>query len=123
MALPVFRFTARWREELVVTGPGGSFILELPMGVLTACLPSEAAWPTVAPAWAKDLWPVLRTELESWCLSNNANLEIDDSARVWPFYGALTVLMDGIWPRLLVGLVAVSMLLAGAWFILSDKLF
>ncbi len=39
-----FKFQPRWKEELVVTGDGGQFILELPMGVLSAYLPTESAW-------------------------------------------------------------------------------
>ena len=34
----LFRFHPRWKEELVCTGPGGSFILELPMGELCAMI-------------------------------------------------------------------------------------
>jgi hypothetical protein len=43
----------RWEEELVVTGTGGSFILELPMGILSAYLPAEHVWKKKAPEWAK----------------------------------------------------------------------
>jgi hypothetical protein len=66
-----FTFQPRWKEELVCTGPGGSFVLELPMGVLSAYLPSEVAWRSKAPAWARELWPVLKVELEAWCEKNN----------------------------------------------------
>lgn len=83
---PTFRFTPRWKEELIVTGPGGAFILELPMGVLTACLPTEEAWPRKAPTWAHDLWPTLKVELEAWCAANRAALEISPTANVWPFH-------------------------------------
>lgn len=86
MASRTFRFTARWKEELVVVGPGGSFILELPMGVLTARLPTNDVWHTVAPGWAVDLWAVLRTELVQWCAANGAGLEIAPSATVSKFY-------------------------------------
>lgn len=80
----VFDFLPRWKEELVVTGPGGAFILDLPMGILSAYLPSEVAWRRQAPAWAKDLWPVLRDELQAWCAFNNARLYVEDSASVYP---------------------------------------
>jgi len=80
----VFQFKARWKEELVVTGPGGSFILELPMGVLSAYLPTEDVWRVKAPAWAVHLWSVLKSELEVWCLENHAQLFIDETANVWP---------------------------------------
>ena len=80
----VFQFQPRWKEELVVTGPGGAFILDLPMGVLTACLPTEAAWRERAPPWARDLWSELKAELEQWCRANKAGLEVDANAGVYP---------------------------------------
>lgn len=86
MASQMFRFTARWKEELAVEGPGGALILELPMGELTAYLPTEQAWPTVAPKWATDLWSELKAELEQWCLANKAELVIGEGATVSPYY-------------------------------------
>lgn len=83
MQRQTFQFQPRWKEELVVTGPGGSFVLELPMGVLSVYLPTEAIWRTKAPAWAADLWPVLRSELGEWCRANEAQLLIDGTANVW----------------------------------------
>jgi hypothetical protein len=80
---PTFQFQPRWKEELVVNGPGGNFVLELPMGVLSAYLPTEIAWLRKAPDWAKHLWPELRNELETWCQNNNAELVIDESASVY----------------------------------------
>jgi hypothetical protein len=77
-----FKFQPRWKEELVCTGPGGTFVLELPMGVLSAYLPTETAWQSKAPAWARDLWPVLKEELEAWCLANKATFVIDETASV-----------------------------------------
>ena len=47
--MTTFTFQARWKEELVCTGPGGSFILELPMGVLSAYLPTEESWKEKTP--------------------------------------------------------------------------
>jgi hypothetical protein len=78
-----FAFHPRWKEELVCTGPGGSFILELPMGILTACLPTQDAWQRKAPPWARDLWPQLKAELEDWCRANNAGFVIDEAAAVY----------------------------------------
>jgi hypothetical protein len=80
--MATFSFRPRWKEELVCEGPGGSFVLELPMGVLSAYLPTEEAWQQKSPTWARDLWPVLRTELEAWCRVNNARFYIDESAHV-----------------------------------------
>ena len=79
-----FRFEPRWKEELVVTGPGGAFVLELPMGILSAYLPTEEVWSQVGPLWALDLWPILKTELEAWCVANKARFHIDETAGVFP---------------------------------------
>jgi hypothetical protein len=84
----MFSFSPRWKEELVCEGAGGSFVLELPMGVLSAYLPTEAAWTETGPPWARDLWPQLRTELEAWCDANDARLYIDATARVFEDSGA-----------------------------------
>ena len=68
----------------MVTGPGGRFVLELPMGVLSAYLPTESAWIKKAPAWSRELWPVLRVELEAWCKENGAQFFIEETADVYP---------------------------------------
>ncbi|MCW8108483.1 hypothetical protein OPS25_08245 [Alteromonas ponticola] len=81
--MSIFKFQPRWKEELVVTGPGGSFILEFPMGILTAYLPTHSAWEKKGPCWAQDLWPQLRLELEKWCVENKAQFVIDASAGVY----------------------------------------
>lgn len=78
-----FKFQPRWKEELVVTGSGGSFILELPMGILSAYLPTEKVWVQKAPSWAKDLYPELKNELEAWCKENKAKFVIDETAGVY----------------------------------------
>jgi len=81
----VFSFKPRWKEQLVVRGPGGAFVLELPMGILSAYLPTEAAWREKAPDWVLDLWPQLKAELEEWCRDHKARFHIDETANVWPF--------------------------------------
>jgi hypothetical protein len=115
MASHTFRFTARWKEELVVVGPGGSFILELPMGDLTARLPTHEVWRTNAPRWAVDVWSVLRTELDQWCAANGADLEIDPSATVSAFYGTSQVRSGRAIPLILIVILAV--VAAGAAYI------
>jgi hypothetical protein len=82
---PLFSFQPRWKEKLVVTGPGGSFVLELPMGILSAYLPTERVWKERAPLWAVDLWLELKLELEQWCRDHNAQFHIDESATVSMF--------------------------------------
>ena len=84
MTKHVFQFQPRWKEELVVTAEGGSFVLELPMGVLSAYLPTEAEWRRRAPGWSIGLWSELKSELEEWCLANSAKLYIDATADVYP---------------------------------------
>ena len=78
-----FRFNPQWKEEMVVTGPGGHFTLYFPIGVPTAILPTQDVWPDVAPAWAIDLWPQLKAELEQWCGENNVRFELDPEAAVY----------------------------------------
>ena len=72
----------------MVRGVGGEFILELPMGILTAYLPTEAAWQNKSPEWAKDLYFDLKKELEFWCIENKAKFVIDETA---------AVVIDGKW--------------------------
>jgi len=86
--MSVFNFRPQWKEELVCTGPSGSFVLELPMGVLSAYLPTEEEWRRNCPVWARDLWPALHSELEAWCMANHAQLFVDASARVYPAVSA-----------------------------------
>lgn len=81
--MTTFQFQPKWKEELVVTASDGSFILDFTMGVLHAYLPTEENWPNIAPSWAKDLYPVLKEELEAWCKANNAGFVIDETAGVY----------------------------------------
>ncbi len=78
-----FRFQPRWKEELVVTGSGGTFVLELAMGVYSAYLPTQKAWNKKAPEWARHLWPILKSELGDWCVKNKAEFHIDENAGVF----------------------------------------
>lgn len=78
----LFQFQPRWKEELLVTGPGGAFLLDFPMGVLAANLPSAAAWAEVAPDWARELWPALHEELTAWCLGHDVDLYVSHAATV-----------------------------------------
>jgi hypothetical protein len=79
----LFHFQTRWKEELVVSGSGGSFVLELPIGVLSAYLPTEAEWKRRAPEWARSHWSELKNELGDWCREHNAHFHIDPSAHVY----------------------------------------
>lgn len=81
---PLFHFQPRWKEELVVIGSGGSFVLEYPMGRPTVYLPTHDEWRRRAPAWALGLWDALKDELEQWCRENDILLHIDASADLYP---------------------------------------
>lgn len=83
MTEPMFHFAGRWKEELVATGPGGSFVLEMPIGILSVYLPPEAEWQNKGPEWARPHWHELRRDLEVWCTAANAVLHIDPTATVY----------------------------------------
>jgi hypothetical protein len=78
-----FTFQPRWKEELVCTCSLGSFILELPMGSLSAYLPPEDTWQAKAPLWAQSLWSKLREELQEWCTENHAEFVLYEFADVY----------------------------------------
>ena len=85
MSRLTFHFAPRWKEELVVTGPGGSFILSFWMGIPTVNIPPEAEWRKRAPHWVQPLWTTLYEELAVWCQANNATLEVEKGASVYGF--------------------------------------
>ena len=84
MSDPVFRFAPRWKEELVVTGPGGAFLLEMPMGDPCVLLPTEDAFGATAPDWARGLWPALHEALTDWCQATGTPLALDADAPATP---------------------------------------
>jgi hypothetical protein len=78
-----FEFRPEWKERMIVTGSGGSFVLYFPMGVPTIALPSEERWASVAPPWAVGQWQDLHDELAAWCRDNKVLLEVDPRAGVY----------------------------------------
>lgn len=80
---PFFLFAPRWKEEIVVTTNGGSFVLPFWMGSPTVELPTKERWPTVAPDFARDHWDALHKALEQWCRGSGAALEISGHSPVW----------------------------------------
>jgi hypothetical protein len=81
--MSTFKFEPRWKEELVCTGPGGSFVLEMPMGKLTVLLPPEDEWRVRGPDWARELWPLLHDELKAWCEKFDVEFAVYASAGVF----------------------------------------
>jgi len=80
---PVFKFQARWKEELICSSSHGSFILEMPMGIVSVYLPTESVWERVAPEWAKTFWETIHKQLSEWCVKEKIPLYIDESANVY----------------------------------------
>lgn len=74
MSEHAFMFPPRGKEELVVSGSGGSLLLELSMGRMCAYLPTKQVWANTAPAWARSFWSALHAQLQAWCIANNAGL-------------------------------------------------
>jgi hypothetical protein len=63
---------------------------------------------------------VLKTELERWCATNGAGLDIDPSATVSPFYETSTR-PSGRTIRLVGWFAATLLLVAAAWLLLGFK--
>ncbi|CAG9237494.1 hypothetical protein BCAR13_810002 [Paraburkholderia caribensis] len=75
-------FRTRWKEELVCSSSIGGLILEMPMGVPSIYLPTEAAWQASAPEWARPYWDSIHTQLKSWCALHSFPLVVDGTASV-----------------------------------------
>jgi hypothetical protein len=78
-------FQPKWKEELVCTMDGTSFVIELTMGVATVYLPSQHKWEASVPDWARDQWERVKADLSDWCQQQDIPLVIDDQA--WVEFG------------------------------------
>jgi hypothetical protein len=74
------QFQPKWKEELVCTMDGRSFVVELTMGVLTVYFPTQSKWQTSAPDWAKQQWERVKGDLSIWCEQKKIPLVIEDHA-------------------------------------------
>jgi hypothetical protein len=83
MTAPTFTFQPRWKEELVCRSALGTFILEMPMGIVSVYVPTESSWKQRAPAWARNHWDTVYVQLQAWCRANKIPLHIDESAGVY----------------------------------------
>lgn len=83
MDMVKFTFQPRWKEELVCTCHLGSFILEMPMGILSVYLPTQVIWQEKAPPWAKDHWVSVHEQLTEWCAQGKIPLYVDGTANVY----------------------------------------
>ena len=78
---PVY-FNPRWKEELVGTIDGHTFIVEMTMGQYVVYFPEEAKWEASAPEWARGQWERVRADLAAWCEREKIPLEIEERAWV-----------------------------------------
>lgn len=78
-----FTFLPRWKEELVCSSSLGEVILEMPMGVPSIYLPTEAVWQDSAPEWARPHWKSIHLQLKAWCALHDLPLFVDDTASVF----------------------------------------
>jgi hypothetical protein len=78
-----FRFTPRWKEELVCSSVLGNLVLDMPMGVTSVYVPTEASWARKAPEWARAMWPDFHAQLAQWCARERVPLYVEDSADVY----------------------------------------
>lgn len=76
----IWRFTPRWKEELVCTSSDGRLVVDMAMGQPNVYFPTDEAWARQAPDWARDRRAELLAELERWCLAQGVRLTVDDSA-------------------------------------------
>ena len=81
--MSIIKFNPRWKEELVATSEEGSLVFELTMGKYRVYFPSENAWSTSVPNWAKDKWETYLKECEKWCVENNIPITIVDNGVVY----------------------------------------
>ncbi len=82
MSIPV-QFSPRWKEELVGTVGGKSFVIEFSMGsAYHAYLPERERWEAVAPEWAKGMWEQVRDDLTAWCAGQNIKMTIGGNSWV-----------------------------------------
>lgn len=72
-----FEFKSQWKEQLVCSCALGSFVLDMPMGVVSVYLPTKEHWQQVAPKWALTLWDALYQQLKQWCEGQEIPLHLD----------------------------------------------
>lgn len=61
---------------------GHTFVLEFTMGVCAAYLPTQAAWESIAPDWARPNWERIRSALADWCDRERVPLHVEANAWV-----------------------------------------
>ncbi len=75
-----WRFTPRWRDDLVCASPEGQLVLG--MAGEHVHFPAEEAWARQVPEWAKDHRSEILSALERWCAAYGFLLTVDERAFV-----------------------------------------
>lgn len=77
-----YRFTARWKEELLCESEFGQLVLEMPLGEPAVLFPTGPRWNeiVVASHWAHGQRDEILAALQSWCSSNGIPLVVTDDA-------------------------------------------
>ena len=75
-----WRFTPRWKDDLVCASPDGQLILGMAMEQVY--FPPEETWARQAPEWAKDRRTEVFSALEKWCTAYGVLLTVDERALV-----------------------------------------
>jgi hypothetical protein len=81
--MTTIKFNSRWKEELVATSNEGSLVFEFTMGKYNVYFPTQHAWKTSAPEWAKQKWAIYLDECKKWCAENNIPITIVDDGIVY----------------------------------------
>ena len=76
-------FQPKWKEELVCDSALGSFVLEMPMGIVSVYFPTEDTWRYRAPHWAVAHYASILAQLRNWCEKNGVPLYVEESAQVY----------------------------------------
>lgn len=73
-------YEPKWKEELVGVLDGNRFVVELTMGRLHVYFPTESAWESSAPVWAKGKYMLARDAAEKWADENESGFTVEDNA-------------------------------------------
>jgi len=71
-----YRFTIRWKEELVIEGGEQSLVVEMTMGRACVYFPTEEMWREKAPTWAHGEHAEILRQLQAWAKGQNIPVEV-----------------------------------------------
>jgi hypothetical protein len=77
-----YKFTPRWKEELVCESASGQLVLEMIISKPTVYFPTDSRWNELAPDWAKERRSEILQALQQWSTSQDIQIVVDDKAWV-----------------------------------------